>query len=159
MRWHYRDPPLVWLFVVAYAMHLAEEFFGGFPEWFAFIAGEPLPRDAFVIINVTALALMAAAAHAATRRESLGWLAIAIATVVSVNGLAHLLGSLVSAGYSPGLVTGVVLYLPLGMLALLRAWHQVAPAFFWRGVVAGLAAHAVVVVIALSTVSAPRTGP
>ena len=150
MRWQYSDPPLVWLLVGAYAAHVVEELVGGFPEWFAFIAGGPLTREAFLAINGAALLVMAAAARAATRRESLGWLAIAIATGVFVNGVAHVLLSVLSRSYSPGLFTGVVLYVPLGLLVLIRAWHQVAPSFFWRGAAAGLAAHAVVVFIALS---------
>lgn len=150
MKWHYRDPPLVWLLVAAYAAHLAEEYFGGFPEWFALIAGNPMPRDVFLIINAVALAAMAAAAGAATRREPFGWLAIGIATILLVNGAAHLFASLVTGTYSPGLITGVVLYLPLGQLALIRAWHQVSPSFFWRGAGAGVAAHAVVTLTALS---------
>ena len=153
MRWHYRDPALVWLFVGAYAAHLVEEFFGGFLEWFGLVAGRPLPQTAFIAINAIALVAMIAAARAATRRESLGWLAIAIATVLLVNGTAHLLGSLAFGSYSPGLITGVVLYLPLGQLALIRAWHQTEPSFFWRGVGAGLVAHAIVVVVALAASS------
>lgn len=153
MRWEYRDPPLVWLLVAAYALHIVEELVGGFPEWFAFLAGRPLPLAAFLIINGVALAIMAAAGHAATRHEPLGWMTIAIATVLLVNGLAHLLGSLAFSSYSPGLITGVVFYLPLAQLTLIRAWHQTAPPFFWRGVAAGLASHAVVVIVALASTS------
>jgi hypothetical protein len=150
MRWEYRDPPLVWSLVAAYAAHVAEEYFGGFPEWFAVLAGRPLPREDFLIINAIALVAMIAAARAATRREPLGWLAIGIATILLVNGAAHLLASLVTGTYSPGLITGVVLYVPLGQLALLRAWHQVSPSYFWRGVMAGVAAHVLVTTTALA---------
>jgi hypothetical protein len=31
VRWHYRDAGLLWLFVPAYLVHLAEEWFAGFP--------------------------------------------------------------------------------------------------------------------------------
>lgn len=150
MRWHYRDPALVWLFVAAYGAHLLEEFFGGFPQWFAVVLGRPLPIPAFLVINGVALVAMILAVRAATRRESLGWLAIAVATVLFVNGVLHLLSTLAWGRYSPGLITGVVFYVPLGLLALLRAWHQVSEPFFWRGVGAGLAAHAVVIVVAAS---------
>jgi hypothetical protein len=150
VRWHYRDPPLVWLFLATYAAHVVEEWFGGFPEWFAVVAGRPLSREAFLVINALAFAAMAAAIRAAIRREALGWLAIAIATVVLINGAAHLLASLVTRTYSPGLLTGVILYLPLAQLALLRAWHQVSPSLFWRGIAAGVAAHAVVTTTALA---------
>jgi hypothetical protein len=150
VRWHYRDPALVWLFVAAYVAHLLEEFFGGFPEWFGVVLGRPLPIPAFLLINGVALVAMILAVRAATRRESLGWLAIAVATVLLVNGVLHLLASLAWGQYSPGLITGVVVYVPLGLLALLRAWHQVPEPFFWRGVAAGLAAHAIVIVVAAS---------
>ena len=148
MRWQYRDPALVWLFVAAYVAHVAEEYFGGFPEWLALIIGRPLSRADFLAINAIALVVIIIAIRAVTRRESLGWLAIAIATILLVNGLAHILGTIVTGTYSPGLITGVVLYLPLSQLTLIRAWDQAPPTFFVRGVVAGLAAHAVVVAIA-----------
>ena len=148
MRWQYRDPALVWLFLPAYVAHLAEEYFGGFPEWLALTIGRPVPRADFLAINAVALVVFIIAIRAATRRESLGWLAIAIATILLVNGIAHMLGSIVTGTYSPGLITGVVLYLPLSQLALIRAWDQAPPTFFRRGVLAGLAAHAVVVAVA-----------
>lgn len=149
MRWQYRDPLLVWLFPAAYALHILEEWFGGFPEWLAVFGGAPMPRGVFVVINATAFSAMLLAARAAVRREAHGWMAVGIATIVLTNGLAHILSSLATGTYSPGLFTGVVLYLPLGQLALLRAWQQ-AGASFSRGVAAGLAVHALVSAIALA---------
>jgi hypothetical protein len=148
MRWHYRDRLPVWLLPLAYACHILEEWFGGFPEWLAIIVGSALPRTAFVVINAVAMTVMVLAARAATRRESHGWMAIAIATILLVNGIAHVLGSLATGTYSPGLITGVVLYLPLAQLSLLRAWSQAEGENFGRGVAAGFALHALVVVIA-----------
>lgn len=152
MRWRYNDPPLVWLFVVAYLAHVVEEFVGGFPSWLASIFGRPLPVDTFLVINAVGLVAMVVAAFAATRKESMGWLAIGIAALTFANGLLHLLGSLATASYSPGLFTGVVLYLPLGLLALLRAWDQVPASFLWKGIGAGLAAHGLVSLVAATSV-------
>jgi hypothetical protein len=148
MRWHYRDPLLAWSFPCAYAAHLVEEWMGGLPEWLAVITGQPLPRGAFVIINAVAFAVCVGATAAATRRERHGWMGVAIASLFFLNGALHLLGSLVTGTYSPGLFTGVVLYLPLGQLALLRAWHQAEGATFSHGVAAGVAVHALVVIVA-----------
>ncbi len=141
MRWHYRDPALVWLFVPAYVCHLAEEFFGGFPDWIARVVGRPLPPAGFVAINAVALVLMAVAIRAATRRESRGWMVIAIASLVFLNAVAHLLGSLATASYSPGVVTGAVIYFPLGAVVLVRAWDQAPEQQFWLGVAAGALAN------------------
>ena len=148
MRWHYRDAALLWLFVPAYLAHLAEEVFAGFPEWIRLIVGRPLPMTAFIAINAVALVLLVIGIRIAIRRESAGWMAVAIAAVVALNALLHLFGSLVTGTYSPGLITGIVVYVPLGLLTLLRAWHQQASPEFARGVLAGVAIHAVVSAVA-----------
>ena len=149
MRWQYNDPLLAWLLVAAYAAHIVEEWVGGFPEWLALVAGAPLPRGAFVVINAVALLLVIAGTRVATRDGSRGWIAIAIAAVLFGNGLLHMLGSIVTGVYSPGLFTSVVLYFPLGGLALLRAWDQAPDGWFGRGVVMAVAAHSLVSLLAL----------
>ena len=153
-RWHYRDAALLWLFVPAYLAHLGEEFFAGFPDWIRLIVGRPLPMTAFIAINAVALCLLIAAVRTAIRRESAGWMAVAIAAIVTLNALLHLLGSFATGTYSPGLITGVVLYLPLGQLTLLRAWHQQAPSAFARGVAVGVFIHAVVAAVAFAATRA-----
>jgi hypothetical protein len=150
VRWHYRDPLLVWLFIPAYAAHILEEWIGGFPEWLAVITGSPLPRPAFIVINALALLVMIVAGYAATRTESRGWMAVAIATATFLNGTLHILGSLATGSYSPGLFTGFVLYLPLSQLTLMRAWSQAVNGLFGLGVLAGLAFHATVMLVAFT---------
>jgi hypothetical protein len=151
VRWHYRDAPLVWLFPIAFALHILEEWFGGFPEWMALPLGSELPRAAFIAINAVAWIAMVLAARAAIAREENGWMAIAVATIVFVNALLHVVSSLATRSYSPGLFTSVVLYLPLGQLALARAWLQAPDGLFGRGVLVGLALHAIVVAVAYAS--------
>ena len=148
MRWHYRDPWLAWLLPLAYGLHVLEEWFGGFPEWVAQVVGSPLPRDGFIVVNAIAMVLAVAATRAATAREDYGWAGIAVATVLFVNAFSHMLGTAVTRSYSPGLLTAVVLYLPIAGLVLLRAGTQAAPAMFRRGLIAGFALHALVFVVA-----------
>jgi hypothetical protein len=152
MRWHYRDGALLWLFPPAYLAHLAEELWAGpgFPEWFAAIAGASLPLRAFAAINAVAFALLIAGIRVAVKRECAGWIAIAVATIVFLNALLHVAGSVLTGTYSPGLITGVILYLPLGQLLLIRGLHQVEPLRFTRGVIAGVAIHTAVIAAALA---------
>jgi hypothetical protein len=156
VRWHYRDALLVWLFPAAYAVHILEEWFGGFPAWLAVIGGAPLPPSAFIVINITGLGAMVGAARASTRREEHGWMAVAIATIVLVNALAHILGSIITGTYSPGLFSSVILYLPLGQLAVLRAWSQSSPETLRRGILSGVAVHGLVTAAALLISCASR---
>ena len=67
--------------------------------------------------------------------------------VLLVNGIAHLLGTLAFGSYSPGLITSVILYLPLSQLVLLRASYQAGRSVVAFGVSAGVILHAVVGVI------------
>ena len=153
MRWHYRDPQLVWLLPGAYAAHLLEEWFGGFPEWVGTVVGSPLPRSAFLAINAVAFLLLLIAVRQTTRREESGWMAIAMATILGVNGVGHVLGTLATRSYSPCLITGVVLYLPLAKLLLMRAWLQARRETWRLGVLSGLVIHALVIVVAYSMTS------
>ena len=148
MHWHYRDPALLWLLPLAYALHILEEWFAGFPEWVALVVGEPLPRTAFVVINALAMTAMVAAIRASIAREDYGWMAIASASILFVNAFAHMLGAVVTRSYSPGLITGVVFYLPLAGLVLLRASSQAQRGAFARGIAVGVAIHAGVFVLA-----------
>jgi hypothetical protein len=150
MRWHYRDGGLLWPFVPAYALHIAEEWFAGFPQWVAIITGREMPVAAFVVINAVAMAAMIAAIRAAIRDERHGWMAIAVATVLLINTASHAAGAAIAHAYAPGLITAVVFYVPLASLALIRAFDQADRAHVMRGVVAGAAVHALVFVLALA---------
>jgi hypothetical protein len=150
MRWEYRDAALLWLFVPAYMTHVVEEWFGGFTTWAARFAGRPIPGDAFLVINGIALLLLIAAIRASSRDQASGWMAIAIATIALVNTASHLAGAIYTQSYSPGLVSAVILYVPLGSLTMVRASDQAPSTQLSRGIVAGMALHALVFVVAFA---------
>jgi hypothetical protein len=149
----------LWLLPAAYVCHLLEEWFGSFPEWMALVIGAPLPRPAFLAINAVALAAALLAVRASVRHEAHGWMAIALATILLTNGVAHLLGSMATGAYAPGLFTGIILYLPLAGLVLLRASTQSRRDVFGRAVAAGLGLHALVVVIAYAAATMAASPP
>jgi hypothetical protein len=148
-RWSYRDGALLWLLVAAFAIHVAEEWFGGFPAWVARIVSSPMPGAAFLIINGIAFLLMVIGVRAAVRNEASGWIAVTIATIALVNTASHIGGAILTQGYAPGVVSAVVLYVPLGALTMIRALDQ-APGHMARGIVTGLLLHAAVFVIAFA---------
>jgi hypothetical protein len=149
VRWSYRDGGLLWPLVAAYAIHVAEEWFTGFPAWVANIVSRPMPADAFLIINAIAMLLMVIGVRAAIRDERNGWIAVTIATIAIVNTFAHVGGAILTRGYAPGLASAIILYVPLGILTLIRAFDQ-APGQITRGVVTGLLLHAAVFPVALA---------
>src|SRR5688572_1337234 len=138
MRWQYRDAGLLWPFVPAYAIHVAEEWFAGFPGWAARITGHPIPRTAFIVINAVAMVSLLAAVRAATRDERHGWMAVGIATIFLVNTAAHAVGAVITQSYAPGLISAVILYVPLSSLTMVRAFDQAPRPQLARGIIAGL---------------------
>jgi Protein of unknown function with HXXEE motif len=151
MRWHYRDAGLLWPFAPAFAIHVAEEWFAGFTTWVAQIAGRPMPDRAFLAINAIAMLLLLIGIRAASRSESKGWIAVAIAAIVLINTVSHMAGAVLTQSYAPGLISAVVLYVPLGSLTLIRAIDQSARGTVSKGVAAATAIHGLVFVVAFLT--------
>jgi hypothetical protein len=82
------------------------------------------------------------------KTKSYRWLLVSFGTVVLINAASHTIGSVVTRSYSPGLISALLLWLPLGTITLLRAWKRVNGRIFRAGVITGIAMHAVVVLLA-----------
>jgi hypothetical protein len=115
------DP--VWLFPPTYAVHLAEEYLagGGFPRWAERTLLVRFTNAEFVAWNAFALVLMCVGASLVSRDPKFRFIEVALAVAVLGNVVAHLLGSLLTWTYSPGLVTAVLIWAPFGALRLRSA--------------------------------------
>ena len=69
-------------------------------------------------------------------------------TIVLINGLLHVLGSAATRSYSPGVITGTALYMPLGILALRLGRTSFSEPTFWAAAAAGVAIHGAVAIVA-----------
>ncbi len=106
-------------FLVVSLVHMGEEYFypGGFMDFMKRLNPRFAPHvtAAFaVVINGLQLLLCILAVVV---RESAFVFSLSIAGLLFVNSLMHIMGSIRSKGYTPGLLTGVVLYLPLSLYA------------------------------------------
>jgi len=110
----------LWLPLVAIAAHVFEEFVwpGGFAEWYRHY---PPGRTAkvstrfLVIVNIVFVALaLVPPLFGATTKGYAYWLVVA--AIAGANGLFHLVATVRARKYSPGVVTGVLLYIPLAIV-------------------------------------------
>ena len=136
--------PWIFLFPATYLAHIAEEYWGGLPARTAEITGFAVPEAAFLAANAVFWVLMATAAGLVLRRPSRAPLVVALATIVTINATLHAGGAVLTASYSPGLVTGVLLWLPLGVVALVRGHRVLSERNFRSGVLTGVVAHVLV---------------
>ena len=140
--------PWVWLFPLAYGTHVAEEYAFHFPAYLASVSGRHMSNSQFLFLNAVFWLLMVAAVVVVLARPSHAWLVMTLAAVLGINAALHVLGSLVSATYSPGTVTAAILYVPLVVYALRRVLPHVSRGLAIRAAALGAGIHAGVLLLA-----------
>lgn len=109
---------LAWTPAAAATLHIIEEFVvpGGFAEWDRRyrpqITRSITPRFHVIVNALLLFACYDAAALSRTRVGGAVWLTVV--TLLFTNGVWHVAGSVRTRSYSPGVVTSVLLYAPLG---------------------------------------------
>jgi hypothetical protein len=138
-----------WLFPLTYLVHIAEEYWGGFPAWIARFWGVESSSGNFLSWNGGALVMMAVGVWLVLKTKSYRWLLVSYATVVLINGLVHAGASALTKSYSPGLISGLLLFIPLGVHTLFwRARRRVNRRTFRAGVIVGFLMHMFVFLLA-----------
>ncbi|MGA9585376.1 MAG: HXXEE domain-containing protein [Terracidiphilus sp.] len=110
---------LIWLMPVAFALHIVEEYRGGFPAWVTYVLGGSFNNLAFAYNNAIFLVIMVGLTVWVSRSSSRLAVFLLIAWSsgnVFWDGLFHVLTTAKFDRYSPGLITASVLYLPISLL-------------------------------------------
>lgn len=143
----------VWLFPLTYLVHIAEEFWGGvgFYRWIARVVGAELSAQTFLNLNAIFWVVMLVMVASAVWTRAADWLIVALGAIVLINGLVHTIGSVITQSYSPGVVSGLCLWLPLGAWTLQRAWRCLPRVTIGVGVFVGFALHGLVTMLALNS--------
>lgn len=147
---------LPWLLPASHVIHAAEEYFGGFPGWLNRVAGASLTPERFLELNGLFLVVMIAVVALALAARPLVGLLVPLAAAIVLNAALHLGGTLVTGSYSPGAVSAVLLWAPLGAALLVRLRREVPRPVLVLGMGAGLVLHALVSLAAIrATPGAP----
>ncbi|HKS25222.1 MAG TPA: HXXEE domain-containing protein [Thermoanaerobaculia bacterium] len=111
---------LIWMPLIAATLHIVEEFVwpGGFAAWYRAYRPETAASvSARYLVAVNALLLGVCALAGVLGFTPRGAaLFLTITAVLFGNALFHLAATIRRRLYSPGTITGVVLYLPLGVI-------------------------------------------
>jgi hypothetical protein len=140
--------PWVWLFPLAYGLHIAEEYWLHFPNWVSQLTRSFVSNPQFLFLNGAFWLLMVVCVVAIRARASLGWLVVTLAAILGINAALHLLGSLATRTYSPGSITAAFLYLPLVLYAFRQVLPRVTRGLALRAAGLGAAIHAGVMLVA-----------
>jgi hypothetical protein len=111
---------LAWLAMASYAIHILEEFTFDWRNWARAVLGLPVEWNDFYVTNAVVIAVGIAQAMLA---PTLPWAPLIFASVMLINAIFfHILPVVRFKGrFSPGVVSAVVLFLPLGIAMWRRA--------------------------------------
>jgi hypothetical protein len=132
------------LLLASYALHILEEYAFGFPVWAEAHTGLAFTQDVFLRLNATFFGVMTACVVAGMLFAPAQWLTLPLGTAVLINGTAHLVASFLTWSYSPGLVTGTLLWIPLGLRIIRTSRHRWRPSGVRAGIVLGIGLHVLV---------------
>ena len=112
----------LWLFPITYLAHIAEEYWGGdgYSAHHARTKGINLSPLRFLLMTGFGLVLMVIGVLVAERFNFPETLLVILATLILVNGLSHTISSALTALYNPGLVSGALIWIPLGAATLIH---------------------------------------
>jgi hypothetical protein len=136
--------------LLAYVVHFAEEWYGELTTWARDTLDYEVSIERLLLLNGIAFVLFAVGTIASIRAGRLTWFTVAFATLLGLNGVLHTLATVGLGQYSPGTVTGLVLYIPLSVLALRSSTTQLDGKIVRRSVVAGVVFHGLVTFFAVA---------
>ena len=109
------------------------------------IAGiDTFHEQRFVLINGIAFLIFVAGTVAAYYYPRMAWFSALFAGMLGLNGVLHTLATLGLGLYSPGTVTGLLLYLPLSVVVLRASATQLSRFVFASSVLFGVLIHGLI---------------
>ena len=150
-------PTTLWLalFPLTYVIHFVEEYWGGegYPAYLLRLRGVYLSPVRFVTFQMLGFVLFVAAGVIARQLKFPQFMILILAGLVLCNGITHTITALWAGGYGPGLISSIVLWIPLGAVSIALMFGRTSHA---RLVLATLIGFAINGLIALITIRGGR---
>jgi hypothetical protein len=141
---------VAWFIPTAYLFHLTDEYLMEFPNWFSGIFKVDLSLNDFIIINSIGFAATVAAAILYTLNKLNHFVIAVIGSLFFVNGVVHIAATIFTTSYSPGTISAIFLYLPLGYLVYRKIFPILSEQQRSLSITAGIIIQIFVAIIALN---------
>ena len=133
----------LWLFPLVYLLHVVEEFMSVGPSH-----GINVSRNLFLILSTVAWLLMICGIVLARRFGFPHFMGVCLGTTVFLNGITHIINSFIYGRYDAGVVSGSVIFIPLGLATLISLRNSMRTQRYILGVLVGVVIQAIALVIA-----------
>lgn len=141
-----------WLFPISQLIHAAEELVEGhgFHGWLRSLRHAESSPWHVLLLHAAFAAAMLVVVFVTVRKPQAQWLLVTLSVLVLLNALAHSLGAVMSRGRTSGLLSALLIWLPLGVAGLVSGWRDLPRRLFWLGVMTGIIVQVPVSWLALS---------
>lgn len=128
-----------WLFPFIYLIHISEEFWGGegYIHRLLRTKGVVMTPGYFLALTGVACILIIAAVWLATTIKRLQWTLVVVAAALAANGVSHTITGVRTGEYHPGLITGLLLWLPFGIAAIWWLRSFMSKRTYWTSIIIG----------------------
>ena len=142
---------LSWLIPVTYLIHIAEEYWGGegYPAYIYRLRGVYLPPSRFLVAQAIGFVLVVMAVILARQFNFPTMMLVILYTTVMGNALTHTFGALTTLSYNPGLLSSLLIWLPLAVFVLARFKREVSPQRYWLAIAIGVGINVAIGVITM----------
>ncbi len=134
----------LWLFLLVYPLHIFEEIRG-----VGVSHGINLSLKQFFILSGGACLLLAISILLARKFRFSQLLEIVLGTVVVLNALSHITNCIIIRGYDAGVITGTLIFIPLGVTSLIRLRHSMRWPRYLAAVGLGIVTQGIIILLAL----------
>ena len=134
-------PHWLWLFPLVYLLHILEEIKG-------IGHGINLSLDVFLLLSTAAWLLKTCGILLAQRFGFPQFMGVCLGSTVFLNGLWHIFNTLNNRGYDAGLISGTVIFIPLGLATLIKLRNSMRTQRYIVGVVLGMVIQTIAMILA-----------
>jgi hypothetical protein len=137
-----KSPHWLWLFPLTYLLHAIEEV-GGVGA----LNGINLSLRVFLILSMAVCLLMIFSIFLAQRFGFPQFMGVCLGAIFFLNGLTHIVRSLVYVGYDAGVISGSVVFIPLGLVTLFNLRNSMRRRRYIVGIVLAIPIQTIATII------------
>lgn len=141
----------MWAFPITYLIHIAEEYWGGegYMAYLYRIRGVHLSTARFFIFQGLGVVLICIGIFSSLELKWPRFFLAVMGAVVLSNGITHTVTALRHKGYGPGLICSLLLWIPLGLVTLIRLAGEMPTLRLIVAASIGLSINGIVALIAI----------
>ena len=140
-----------WLIPITYLIHIAEEYWGGggYSAYLYRLRGVEMSPTRFLVAQAVGFTLVVVGIVLARRFNFPGMMLVILTMTLLGNALTHTCNAILAQSYNPGLLSSVLVWLPMGTFALVRFYRAITRARYWTAIAIGIGINVAVSVIAM----------